>query len=60
MSTLPEIPGTLPRLVYCQNVQLPQPAGIGGLPLMYPATHSGAAPDAVLPAVQVFHQSAVV
>ena len=54
------MPGTLPRLVYCQNVQLPQPAGIGGPPLRYAATHSESAPNAVLSPVQVFHQSAVV
>jgi hypothetical protein len=53
-------PGTLARLVYCQNVQLPQPAGIGGLPLRYAATHRVSEPNAVLSPVQVFHQSAVV
>jgi hypothetical protein len=56
----PVIPGTLPRLEYCQNVQLPQPAGIVGLLLRYPATHSGSEPNAVLLPVQVSHQSAVV
>jgi hypothetical protein len=45
--------------VNCQNVQLAQPAGIGGLANPYPATHSGSEPNAVLPPVQVFHQSAV-
>jgi hypothetical protein len=54
------MPGTLARLVYCQNVQLPQPAGIGGLPSRYAAIHSGSAPKAVLPPVQASHQSAVV
>ena len=54
------MPGTLPRLVYCQNVQLAQPAGIGGLPLTHPAIHSGSEPNAVLSPVQVCHQSAVV
>jgi hypothetical protein len=53
------IPGTLPRLVYCQKVQFPQPAGMGGLPLVYPATHSGSKPNAVLSPVQASHQSAV-
>jgi hypothetical protein len=54
------MPGTLARLVYCQNVQLTQPAGIGGLSPPYPATHSGSEPNAVLSPVQVCHQSAVV
>jgi hypothetical protein len=54
------MPGTFARLVYCQNVQLAQPAGMGGLPLTYPATHSGFEPNAVLSPVQVCHQSAVV
>jgi hypothetical protein len=54
------MPGTLAWLVNCQNVQLAQPAGIGGLPLPYAATHSGSEPNAVLSPVQVFHQSAVV
>lgn len=54
------MPGTLPRLVYCQNVQLAQPAGIGGLPLTHPAIHSGSEPNEVLLPVQVCHQSAVV
>src|SRR3954447_22194341 len=30
-STFPLIPGTLPVLVYCQNVQVPQPRGTRGL-----------------------------
>src|SRR4051812_41884052 len=30
-STLPLIPGTLPVLVYCQKVQVPQPFGTRGL-----------------------------
>lgn len=60
MSTWPVMPGTLPLLVNCQNVHLPQPAGSGGLSNPYPATHSGSAPNAVLPPVQVCHQSAVV
>ena len=54
------MPGMVPRLVYCQNVQLAQPTGIGGLPLRHPATHSGSEPNAVLSPVQVCHQSAVV
>ena len=54
------MPGTLPWLVYCQNVQLAQPAGIGGLALWYAATHSGSEPKAVLSPVQVRHQYAVV
>jgi hypothetical protein len=54
------MPGTLPRLVYCQNVQLPQPAGIGGLAAPNAATQSWSAPNAALSSVQVFHQSAVV
>jgi hypothetical protein len=54
------MPGTLPLLVYCQNVQVPQPAGISGLPLRYAATHSWVAPNAVLSPVHVRHQSAVV
>ena len=53
------MPGTLPPLVYCQNVQLAQPAGIGGLLLPYAATHSGSEPNAALSPVQVPHQSAV-
>jgi hypothetical protein len=54
------MPGTLPRLVYCQNVQVPHPAGISGLPLRYAATHNWLDPNAVLSTVQVLHQSAVV
>jgi hypothetical protein len=54
------MPGTLPRLVYCQNVQLLQPAGIGGRSAPNAATHSWPAPNAAPSSVQVFHQSAVV
>jgi hypothetical protein len=54
------MPGTVALLVYCQNVQLPQPAGIGGLPLRNAAIHSWSAPNAGLLPVQVRHQSAVV
>ena len=61
-SVLPGLstPGTVPPLAYCQNVQAGQPAGIGGLVNPYAATHMGSAPKAVLPPVQVSHQSAVV
>lgn len=52
-------PGTMPPLVYCQNVQAAQPAGIGGLVYPYAATHIGSAPKAVDPPVQVSHQLAV-
>jgi len=54
------MPGTVPRLVNCQNVQLAQPLGIGGLPLTYPATHNGSEPNAMLLPVHACHQSAVV
>jgi hypothetical protein len=53
-------PGTVPPLVYCQNVQADQPAGIGGRANPYAATHIGSAPNAVDPPVQVSHQFAVV
>ena len=54
------MPGTVPSLVYCQSVQARQPAGSGGRPVAYAATHSGSAPKAVLPPVHARHQSAVV
>ena len=53
------MPGTRPRLVYCQNVQFPQPDGSGGGLGPHAATHSGSAPNAELSPVQVRHQSAV-
>jgi hypothetical protein len=62
MSVLPAVatPGTAPELVYCQNVHVLQPGGIGGLENPYAAIHIGSAPNAADRPVQVSHQSAVV
>ena len=61
-SVLPAVatPRTVPELVYCQNVQVFQPGGIGGLVTPYAAIHIGSAPNAADLPVQVSHQSAVV
>ena len=53
-------PATVPPLVYCQYVQMLQPAGMGGLANPYAAIHIGSAPNAADLPVQVSHQSAVV
>ncbi len=53
-------PGTVPPLVYCQNDQPRQPAGSGGVPNPYAATHIGSAQKAAEPPVQASHQLAVV
>ena len=49
-----------PLAVYCQNVHVFQPGGIGGLVNPYAAIHIGSAPNAADPPVQVSHQFAVV
>jgi hypothetical protein len=53
-------PGAVPPLVYCQNVQMCQPAGLVGLATPYAATHIGSALNAADLPVQVSRQSAVV